>query len=190
MSAIFSARHRRSRPQANHFGPLRSWLRTVGALGAGLALALAPSSPSSAASLALFVNGGTGHDVGSCPASAPCATITYALTQAAGGATIKVAAGTYPEQLVITKNVTIIGRSATRTVLAPTSVTQNDVFTDSTTPQFAIVDVHSGGGDLSSVNLQNLGINGAAAGLSSFNSCSDNFPGVYYHDAGGQMKNV
>ena len=60
-----------------------------------------------------------GDDVGTCTNSAPCATIGYALDQAASGATIKVAAGTYPEQLVINKSVSIVGRGSNPTIIEP-----------------------------------------------------------------------
>ena len=74
--------------------------------------------------------------------AAACATISYALNQAGTGATINVATGTYSQQLTITQNVTIIGR-APNVVIAPPIVSQNDIDADSTTPQFAIVDVHN-----------------------------------------------
>jgi hypothetical protein len=71
--------------------------------------------------------------------SHPCLTIGYALGLAPTGATIEVAAGTYPEQLTITKNVTIQGAGRNRTIIEPSSVTSNATDTDSSTTQFAIV---------------------------------------------------
>jgi nitrous oxidase accessory protein NosD len=136
--------------------------------------------------MVLYVNGSGGHDTGACSApSSACAHISYALTQAGAGGTIKVSAGTYAEQLVITQSVTIIGRS--NVTIAPATVSQNDIGTDSPTPELPIVDVHNATQAVTNVNLENLTIDGAAAGLSSFNSCSNNFPGVYFHDASGSL---
>ncbi len=149
------------------------------------------NQPAGARPLALHVNGASGHDRGNCLSSiAPCATISYALSQAPAGARIRVAAGTYHEQLNITKSVTIIGKSPKTTTIEPATVVQNDVEPDSSTPQFAIVDVHNPSQNVTNVNIENLTVNGAAAGASSFNSCSDNFPGVYYHNASGLLKRV
>jgi len=182
---------RRARRAATHARTryARSILRpiTAFALAGGALVVLA--APASAASALLYVSASAGHNTGSCSTQAmPCATITYALAHAAPGATILVAAGTYPEQLTITRNVSIVGRAAGRVVLEPETVVQNDVATDSSVPQFAIVDIHDPGGSLADVNLENLVINGSEAGASSFNSCSDNFPGVYYHDASGLLR--
>jgi len=157
-------------------------------LTGGSGLLLAPGAAAGVSTL--YVDGATGHDQGACSTqSAQCATIAYALTQAAPGATVYVARGTYAEQLSITRDVTIIGRSPGNTILAPAAVVQNDVGTDSATPQFAIIDIHGASGDLGAVNLENLTIDGRAAGASSFNGCADNFPGVYFHDAGGLLRN-
>ncbi|GEM_PF-1235626 len=54
-----------------------------------------------------YVDGATGSDTTDC--TNPCATIGYALSQAADGDTILVAQGTYTENLVITKTVTLAG---------------------------------------------------------------------------------
>ena len=57
-----------------------------------------------------YVDGATGSNTPDCtnPAN-PCATIGHALSQAADGDTILVAQGTYTENLVITKTVTLKG---------------------------------------------------------------------------------
>jgi hypothetical protein len=57
-----------------------------------------------------YVDGVTGSDTPDCTNSAsPCATIRYALDQAGDGDTILVAQGTYTDNLVITKTVTLKG---------------------------------------------------------------------------------
>ena len=57
-----------------------------------------------------YVDGVTGSDTGDCMSIAnPCATISYAISQAGAGDMIQVAAGTYNEALSITKNLSIYG---------------------------------------------------------------------------------
>ena len=77
------------------------------ALGAGvLALgAFAPAAAQAAAPKTLYVSQG-GLDSGTCTSASPCATVSYALTKAASGATIKVS-GTIDDHLVISSPVTI-----------------------------------------------------------------------------------
>ncbi|MEP7347439.1 MAG: right-handed parallel beta-helix repeat-containing protein [Gemmatimonadaceae bacterium] len=54
----------------------------------------------------------TGHDVGDCSDS-PCLTINYAISQAAAGDRILVAAGTYLESVSVTKQLLLTGHGAT-----------------------------------------------------------------------------
>jgi predicted outer membrane repeat protein len=78
------------------------------ALGAGAVLALgafAPAAAQAAAPATLYVSQG-GLDSGICTSANPCATVSYALTQAASGATIKVS-GTIDDHLTISHPVTI-----------------------------------------------------------------------------------
>ncbi len=154
-------------------------LAAIGVIAAGAVL-VAPAV-AGAQGGKLFVNGSTGSDVGTCGKATPCATISYALTQAPSGATIKVAAGTYPEQLVISKNVSIIG-VVNKTIIEPSILPAADTDTDTSQSQYAIVDATSG----ATVNLTNLTIDGQAA-QNQFNSCVNDFVGVYYHDASGTM---
>jgi hypothetical protein len=71
--------------------------------------ALAPAAQAAAAQAAatkpLYVSRG-GLDSGTCTTASPCATVSYALTKAAAGATIKVS-GTIDDHLTITSPVTI-----------------------------------------------------------------------------------
>jgi hypothetical protein len=162
-------------------------LKASTALALGLGLVVVGGAAADASATVLFVSSASGHDTGTCASpTTACATISYALSQASAGATIRVSSGTYAEQLNITKNVSIVGRTA-GVIIEPASVSQNDSDPDSATPQFAIVDVHNASASLSDVNLENLTIDGAVAGSSSFNSCANNFPGVYYHNASGSL---
>jgi len=78
------------------------------ALGAVAVLAFGafgPAAAQAAAPTTLYVSQG-GLDSGTCPSASPCATVSYALTQAASGATIEVS-GTINDQPVISSPVTI-----------------------------------------------------------------------------------
>jgi parallel beta-helix repeat protein len=152
---------------------------------------LAPLAQASAGGT-LYVNAGTGTDSGTCRLPKhPCATISYALTQASTTATstIDVAAGEYPQPLTITHSVIIdgAGDSGNSATLIDPSTLAGDTDTDSTTPQEVIVDVTGTTG----VTLKNLEVSGDNA-TSNFNwpGCQDDFVGVYYHDASGAMTSV
>ena len=78
------------------------------ALAAGVVLALgafAPAAAQAAAPTTLYVSQG-GLDSGTCTSASPCATVSYALTKAASGATIEVS-GTIDDHPVISHPVTI-----------------------------------------------------------------------------------
>jgi len=87
---------------------LRAGRYSAIALGAGAVLALgilAPSAAQAAAPTTLYVSHG-GLDSGTCTSASPCATVSYALTKAASGATIKVS-GTIDDHVNISHPVTI-----------------------------------------------------------------------------------
>ena len=119
----------------------------------------------------------------------PCQTISFALTQAVSGATIKVQAGVYNEQVLITKAVTIVGAGANQTVIEPSTLPATDSDSDGTTqPIHYIVDAN----DTTGVNLKDLGINGSAASTYLDNDtfgCAQDPVGAYFHDASGSMTN-
>jgi hypothetical protein len=78
------------------------------ALGAMAVLAFgafAPATAQAAAATTLYVSQG-GLDSGTCTSASPCATVSYALTKAPSGATIKVS-GTIDDHLTIQSPVTI-----------------------------------------------------------------------------------
>ncbi len=159
-------------------------LVSIGVIAAGVAL-VAPATAGASGGNKLYV-ATTGSDTSNtCTvATSPCLTIGHALSEAASGSKIEVAAGNYPEQLVINKSVKIIGSAnkSNPTVVEPLSLPTSDTDTDSSQLQYAIVDVTSG----ARVKLTNLIINGDMA-ESQFNSCTNDFVGVYYHDASGSM---
>ncbi len=92
---------------------MRSGRRAVGTLalitttltGAALLGAFAPVAAQAAAAKTLYVSQ-SGFDSGTCTSASPCATVSYALTKAASGATIEVS-GTINDHLSIASPVTI-----------------------------------------------------------------------------------
>jgi parallel beta-helix repeat protein len=164
----------------------RVWLSTltvVGTLATVTVLASSDVAGGQGSGSTLYVSM-TGTDTGTCQLSTnPCATIAYAITQASPGSRIDVRAGSYPQQLVITENLTIVGKGGTVTV-DPSSLPTADTDTDSSFAQYAIVDITSA----ASVTLRNLVVDGSNA-QSQFTGCGPDFVGVYYHDASGVMKN-
>lgn len=98
-------------------------MSAVGAVAA--ALCMVPTV-AAAASTTWFVDAGSGADSATCgTSSSPCKTIGAAVTNAAAGDAVQVAAGTYKEQVTITKKLTVrgpgSGASSTATVAPPTS---------------------------------------------------------------------
>src|SRR3984885_10738729 len=86
-------------------GPAGRYAATaLGALAA-LACVLVPAAAQAAAPTTLYVSQG-GLDSGTCTSASPCATVSYALTKAASGATIEVS-GTIDDHLGISSPVTI-----------------------------------------------------------------------------------
>ena len=151
-----------------------SFVGTAAFVGAGVA---------QAATETLYVST-TGTDAGTCTSSAaPCATIDYAQTQAPPNSTIKVAAGTYTQQVVITQTTTIVGSPGGGTVIDPTTIPTSDTDTGRGIPVYAVVDVQPH----ARLTMKNVVINGSGA-QSQFTDCSENFTGIYYHDAIGQLK--
>lgn len=100
-----------------------------------------------------------GTDSGTCQVMAtPCQTIAYALSQAAvSGDTINIAAGTYVEQLSVSKSVTLSGAGAGSTVIAaPATLAINAAIPGSGGDRTAIVFV---GGGVSAV-MRDLHVQG------------------------------
>jgi nitrous oxidase accessory protein NosD len=64
---------------------------------------------SAAAGGALFVSASSGNDVNPCSSTQPCRTIGHAVAVASPGSSISVAAGTYAEEVVISKRLTLVG---------------------------------------------------------------------------------
>ena len=123
------------------------------ALGAAvLALgAFAPTAAQAAAPTTLYVSQG-GLDSGTCTLASPCATVSYALTQAASGATINVS-GTINDHLIISSPVTI--------TTWPAGPAGSPAVLDGTASG-TVVDVSTSG---TGVTLHNLTIEHGAVGI-------------------------
>ncbi|MFZ0665305.1 MAG: hypothetical protein WAM97_06085 [Acidimicrobiales bacterium] len=167
---------------------------TAGLIGATAAVASASTTPGNKWYVA---TSGTDTNNDCAVKTNPCATIDHALAeQAASGVTgtIHVKAGTYSQQVLVgagNSNVVIDGAGAsTTTIDAPSAGLASDTDTDSSEPQFYVVDVSPG---ISGVTLENFSVNGTTA--SSFldgdgDSCSQSFVGVYYHESSGTISDV
>lgn len=162
---------------------------------------MATAATQAVAAGGLYVNSSTGSDAGntSCLRTQPCKTITHALSVAAGGSTINVAAGTYPEQVVISPSlpsgghVTIKGAGPTSTVIDPTATASSPLpvsgaDTDSSYPQYADVQVEPGTNGFA---LENLEVNGSGA-VPMITGCEQPgvLEGIYVHDASGSISHV
>ncbi|HEV2425665.1 MAG TPA: choice-of-anchor Q domain-containing protein [Terriglobia bacterium] len=79
-----------------------------------LALSFAAAAPAAT----WYVNGKTGRDTNNCTsAKTACKTIGHAISLAASGDSISVAAATYTENLTITVNLSLIGANASTTIV-------------------------------------------------------------------------
>jgi hypothetical protein len=125
------------------------------ALGTGAVVlafgAFAPAAAQAAAPATLFVAQG-GLDSGTCTSASPCATVSYALTKAASGATIEVS-GTVDDHITISNPVTI--------TTWPGGPAVSPGILDGTTTG-DVVDVGSG---VTGVTLQDLTLENGNAGI-------------------------
>lgn len=142
----------------------------VGALLAGAAIApLRVSAAGTDRYVSPF-----GVDTGDCTDSSnPCQTITYALSQAdqTAGDTIHLARGAYQEQVLVTKNVSIVGAGQDHSsILAPTSLTLDN----RPEPQTYIVGItNDGTNPAPSVTMSGLTVAGPGP-AGGGNNCSPN----------------
>jgi len=103
-------------------------------------------------------------------------TIQSAIDVATAGATIRVCAGTYPEQLLITKSMTIHGDNGA--MVQPVNVTAN--VSTLSEPTAAVIYVSNA----ADVNIENLIIDGSKNGIM---ECAPFLVGVLYQNSSGAL---
>lgn len=134
-----------------------------------------------------YVDQATGVDffVGPAPnncrtVGTPCKTIQRTVDVACPADIVNVGPGNYAEQIVIPKDLTLIGAGPT-TVIEPTSVVANTTKLSSAAPAAPIVLVT----DAAAVTIRDLVVDGTGA---AFASCSPGYFGIYYRNAGGTVE--
>jgi hypothetical protein len=125
-----------------------------------------------------------GSDAGNAcnDSGSPCATVQHAVDEACAGDTVYVAAGTYPEQVSVSKALTIQGAGKGVTILAPTAVAANTTHLVSAAAAAAIVLAEADG-----VDISDLTVDGAPG---AFNACSPQYYGIFYRNASGTVDTV
>ncbi len=120
--------------------------------------------------------------VGTCTKFVNYPTIQQAVTAVSAGGTVKVCPGTYPEQVTITKNLTLIGVGPTAsTVVVPAGGLLTNGVTDITGyPTAAQIFVQN----VSAVTISHMAVDGANDGLT---DCSIDAIGIYYQNAAGTI---
>jgi nitrous oxidase accessory protein NosD len=109
-------------------------------------------------------------------------TIQSAVNAASSGDTIHVCAGTYPEQVLITKSLNLSGDNGA--LIEPVNVAANSTsFTSGHQSIAAIVLVQ----DTTGVTIQNVIVDGSGNGIS---ECSPDLIGIFYQNASGELNHV
>lgn len=108
-------------------------------------------------------------------------TIQSAVNAASSGDTIHVCAGTYPEQVLITKSLNLSGDNGA--LIEPVNVAANSTSLTSGQPIAAIVLVQG----TSNVTIENVIVDGSGNGIS---ECSPDLIGIFYQNASGELNHV
>jgi Right handed beta helix region len=122
--------------------------------------------------------------VGTClPSATSVSTIQGAVSISAAGGTVKVCPGTYPEQIVITKNLTLEGISdgvnSTQAVIVPPST--GVVATNGIAAQIFAENA-------AKVTVENLTVDGTGTTGNGITGCGPYIIGIYYLNASGTIK--
>ena len=158
-----------------------------------VALILFAAVPTALASTTWYVNGVTGRDSNNClSAMTACKTIGHAISLAASGDSIQVAAATYAENLTIGLSLTLTGSGASTTIIdggrVSRVVTINSSSAHVTLSGLTIRNGHAfAGGGISNVGILTLvtsNVSGNAVSCSGF-SCTVAGGGIY--NSGGTI---
>ena len=129
--------------------------------------------------------------VGTCTTLINFATIQLAVNSVPAGSTIEICPGTYPEQVVISKKLTLIGFAIGTTqdaaVIVPPAggVVMNATDVSTSAPIAAQLLVENTAGP---VKISNLTVDGLGNGLG--NSCALNLDGILFQNASGTLNHV
>lgn len=122
--------------------------------------------------------------VGTNPTECPGAqfsTIQAAVNAASPGTIIRICPGTYPEQVSITKPLSLHGENGV--VIQPSNVTSNSTGTASGQPIAAIILVQ----DVTGVEIRDVIVDGTNSGIT---ECAPDLIGVLYQNASGEVSRV
>lgn len=122
--------------------------------------------------------------VGTNPTECPGAqfsTIQAAVNAASPGTIIRICPGTYPEQVSITKPLSLHGENGV--VIQPSNVTPNSTGTASGQPIAAIILVQ----DVTGVEIRDVIVDGTNSGIT---ECAPDLIGVLYQNASGEVSRV
>jgi len=140
--------------------------------------------------------------VGNCKSLPSYSTIQSAIDASPAGSTAYICNGTYPEQVVIAKNFTLIGvsaggssggaavRSNNPVITSPaggTAANANDLYDSSAIAAQIAVLTPSGAGSPIVVNISNVAVNGSNNLIS---GCGPDLVGIYYQNASGTINHV
>src|SRR5579862_4201488 len=151
--------------------------RKTGLFAVAMALSMVSlSGPSAARAATLTV----GQKTPACP-KAVYPTIQSAVNAASSGDVIKVCAGTYSEQVVITKSLAVNGDNGA--IISPVNVSANTSSLASGQPIAAIVLVQN----TTAVTIQNVIVDGEGNGIS---GCSPDLIGIFYQNASGVLNHM
>jgi parallel beta-helix repeat protein len=117
-------------------------------------------------------------------------TIQLAVNAVAVGGTVKVCPGTYPEQVLITRNVTVtgvaVGNADAAIITSPTGgvvVNTTDLYPISPLPVAAQILVQNA----KAVNISNITVDGSG---NQINACAPDLRGIYYQNSSGTISEV
>jgi hypothetical protein len=126
--------------------------------------------------------------VGTCLGASPYATISAAVTAVAAGSTINVCPGAYPEQILITKSLTLTGipsgQSQNPVVQAPAGglVTNSAKLRNGLAQAVQILVVKA-----ANVNINNIAVDGTNSGIT---GCAPDLVGIKYQFSSGTLNHV